>query len=269
MFKDFEHRFNQQEQKAEQRPNFDQVVYAGGSQKRYALLQRVIDTAYELIGMPAGEEPNEDVEKVAAFKLGKAAGEHSHDRTLFVATDTQTYLGPKGNVLTRRTKPNSHDEIRDNLGAILPAGGYLVRAFTAAKTNGSFYGGEMSCRVDLVPEMLADLQTDEGFQKYCKGAEAFYGHKTYTDHGFNGDGLFSFSAGFSLPAFWRIGGVAKINGVNLKDLDELERFNRLKAAIYTVAVRIAPEILTKINPEAVTLIDNWPWLNDAAQTLLQ
>jgi hypothetical protein len=249
------------------------VIYAGTSKRREKLVRLCFpETPVER--MEIGPElKTDDVVHVSSNKIKDVIeNNYLHGDELIIAADTRTKI-PEINderkaKFVSKGKPATIQEIYNNLVAVSTKLTYQIDSGASTfHVNGkpTLLSTRDTCQINLRPEVLAFLITDEGFNQYLTTFEKFYESSAYSTHNLEGVTPFDLSAGLSLPVLMQLNAVDSVHGIETSS----QLFPEvLKHAIYIAAVGIPSDILTPFGVDSDNIISDWVWLNAATKSAL-
>ena len=263
----------------------DIVIYPGTSTRRQLCLQYAFPDAQHST-VPIGEEPQVNIGDTMMFKLNEALPHLSTylpdggQCVVVVAADQQN-VTPRFDTNSNSIQLTSHQKPKTTATMIQRFRN--MAEFSQLTSQSPFYYGDAASGVihhrkgqialvedrrkslvDLRPEQVEMLATEEGFQHYIAALTDFYSGPPYSNNNIHMD-FTHLSAGLSLEVLVKMGIVNSIDGVNTEDKGFREQ---LKNAIANVAVGISPALLSSLQIDAEEVLGNWKWLNGVADKAL-
>ncbi len=257
------------------------VAYTGRSERRILALKQLPQVTEVRSYSGGHENGNHDVVSVMMEKMayawptmmadiGKLNGHN------VVAADTRTSImacnGSK-HWLESKGKPKSTDEViktflRMSLAAQEAGFGYyqVVSASGLISGDNTIIDQEF-CNVVLTKKGIEFIATNAGYDEYTQAFNHFYSTPPYSNHNLSQIDQTHLSGGISLPVLSSMGVVKSVNGVEI-GLSRKKTEAIMKAAIMIVAVGFSPRILKILDPDAMTHILAWDWLNQVTKKVI-
>ena len=235
---------------------YQQVIYAGGSQRRKAFLEKGLPNVKVKVhgGVPEPDTP--EVLEVARHKIEVVKSVLLGETTIFLDTtfisaDARTEVSKLGTsnggvIFVSQGKPKFTQTVRANFKDMRQASGvngsvsYRVRVASLVEREGIQQEGLQTVGVIFAPGALEFLSTDMGFQAYLNAYDAFYRRPPYSSYGLEPIRPTHISGGLSLPVLvsMRLVDGLEIDGTEV-DVNE----QTLSQSIFAVAVGFAPNVL--------------------------
>lgn len=253
------------------------VVYAGTSKRREAFIKHVLPENATYWRVDGGDE--EDIADVKSIMLAKIKTARRRinpkGNTAFIASDARTSVLTPGDFssptyLESLPKPNSVEGPktvfdRMQLAAEQSEG---VPYYTIFAASGIEYQGKKTATtetttIQLDPNVIKHLATDEGYPVYLRAFEGFYSSPSYTKEIPHKVHVTDLSAGLSLPVLTSIGAVTAVDGARIEDKELFRK--ALRRGIHVAAVGIAPAIMNQVQPEAQQKYERWSWLDGVVE----
>ncbi len=261
------------------------IGLASTSKRRQQALEQI--PGLQIQSVPGGEEAQiDDVLSIALQKITFAYPTllqlcQNTNQVLdgVVAADTHTVLGVlqiSGHPSLRSEgKPTEVERVKQHFHAMATCaretgyGYYKVVSASAVQDAVGTLAQLTTTKVALKQSGLTYLVSEQGFSEYLDQFSAFYCGSAYNSYGLHGVTPLDISAGISLPVLSKMRILESVGGVDLRTARMPEIRLALKLGVLNAAIGFAPEVLTRIQAQAMHYIMDWPWLNSVTDSCLE
>ncbi len=264
-------------------PTPDFVFYAGTSHRREHFLKFCFPNSTVISIPPGPERRTHEVDQIMIDKIDAVLPQartrmlkNPGQTGIVVAADTESFpLTLENGRPTNlgKGKPENVSEVRDTFQLMYEAARrmsegwgeevnpyYYVNASSGVRDlqTGDLIPKHHGCIIELDSEVIKNLGTVRGFNKYAGEFSRFFSSPRYL---YNGNHppikITDVAGGIDIGVMSRLGAVVGVDSVKRHDAGFREQ---LSYVINHSTVGIHATVLRKFNPGVSERINNWPWL---------
>ncbi|NCN03608.1 MAG: hypothetical protein GW942_00870 [Candidatus Pacebacteria bacterium] len=256
------------------------IYYTGMSERRTLALNQIPDVQAVKNFDGGPEEDTADVMSIMWDKVAYAfprviedAGGYLNGHAVIAADARTSILVPvrdTQSVLESKGKPKDDEAIFENFSRMalianeMGFGHYQLISASGVVTKNQRVQDLDRVEVDISKKGLDHLSTPNGYDEYLAAFLDFYSSGEYSANHLSAIGPSKISGGISLPVLRSMGIVERVNGVEQVDTSK-EAYEAFRLGLLTVAVGFGPNVLGKVNPDAMARLLQWDWLNQVSR----